>query len=209
MSTFLAIRTYAALRFRDPTNVIVQDTDWKSYVNSVYGNVLIKMPYAPWNEGSSTVVVTAGSRSVTLPTDVWRVSAVYDQTDQFPMVALEGRQQVFQEYPQQTEVGQPMHYRIFDNKLEVYPLPQVDTTFLIEYFVQPADMVGDGDIPVFPSQYHDMLVVGAVAMAYRDDGNTQQAQVYDAEYNDMLKALMIEAGQPRQDRYYEIVDTNW
>lgn len=206
---FSVLRSYAATRFRDSTNQVVSDNDWKNYINSVYGNVLITMPYAPWNQASSDLTINAGSRSVALPTDVFRVTSVWDKTDQYPMVPLEGRNQVYNEYPQQIEIGGPQHYRIFNNLLEVYPLPAVNTIFTVEYLVEAADLVNDADVPVFPQQFHDMLVAGAVGMAYRDDGNLQQASSYDNEMMEMLKALQQEAGQPQNDRYAEIVDTNW
>lgn len=206
---FSVIRTYAAARFRDPTNVIVSDADWKNYVNTAYGDVLMRFPYAPWNEASTTVTVNAGSRSATLPVNVFQVTAVYDQTNGFPMVPMEGRAQVFNEYPQQTETGQAMHYRIFGNTLQVYPLPQTNTTYVVEYLVQPAELVNDTDLPAFPEIWHDILVSGAVALAYRDDGNPAMADKYEVEAEDMTKALIQWMAQPRQDRYYEIVDTNW
>jgi hypothetical protein len=206
---FSVIRQYAATRFRDPTNVIVSDADWKNYVNTSYGDTNMRLPYAPWNELSATITINAGVRSGPLPTDVNRVTAVWNSTDQFPMVPLEGRMQVFNEYPQQIETGQSMHYRIFGNALYVYPLPQANTSFTVEYLKAPADLLNDADIPAFPETYHDILVSGAVALAYRDDGNIPMAQEYDKEAEDMVRALIQESMQPRQDRYYEITDQVW
>lgn len=206
---FSAIRTYCATRFRDPTNIIVSDADWKNYVNTAYGDVLMLMPYAPWNEASATVTVSASSHTGALPTNVFRVTAVYDATDQYPLVPLEGRMQVFNEYPTQAEVGAPVHYRVFGGNILVYPMPSASTSLTVEYLVQPSDLSADGDLPAFPEAYHDILVSGAVALAYRDDGNLQMAQAYEAEATEMKKSLIQEAGQPRQDRYYEIVDSQW
>jgi hypothetical protein len=206
---FSAIRTYCATRFRDTGNVIVTDAQWKDYVNTAYGDTLMRMPYAPWNEASTTVTIAASTRSGSLPTNVFKVLAVYDATNGFPMVPLEGRAQVFNEYPQQTEVGQAMHYRIFGGSLYVYPLPQSSTSYTVEYLVMPADLSADGDVPAFPEVWHDILVSGAVALAYRDDGNIAMAQEYEKEAAAMMAALIQDAMQPRQDRYYEIVDTNW
>lgn len=209
MTTFAALRTYAALRFRDPTNVIVSDTDWKSYINSAYGDMTMRLPYAPWNENSATIVIASGIRSGPLPTNVNRVTAVWNSTDGFPMVPMEGRMQVFNEYPQQTETGQPMHYRIFGNSLYVYPLPTTSTSFTVEYEMLPIEMVADGDVPAIPETYQDGIVAGAVAMAYRDDGNIPMAAEYEKEQEEMVRALIHDAMQPRQDRYYEIVDFQW
>lgn len=204
---FSAIRTYCATRFRDTTNVIVSDADWKNYVNSAYGDALGSVPFFPWNELSATLTIVAGVRGIPLPLDAWEVTAVYDQTNGFPMVPLEGRDQVFHIYPTQTEVGMAVHYRIFDNQLEVYPLPQSDTVYLVEYQKMPGDMVADSDLPVFPDQFHDMLTAGAVAMAYKDDGNTSMAQQFQGEFDSSLKDLKVWAMQPRQSRYYEPIDT--
>lgn len=203
---FSDIRTYAALRFRDTGLVIVDDAAWKTYVNDVYDDMLSRCTWFPWNEASSTLSVTAGTRSVALPTDVWQITAVWDTVNFLPLVPLEGRSQVFQLYPQQTEIGVAQHYRLFDNKLEVYPLPQGTTPYVVEYILRPAALVADSDLPVFPSQYHGTLAAGAVAMAYRDDGNLQMAGAYDQEYEDEVKRMLVDLMQPRTERYYEPVD---
>lgn len=203
---FSAIRTYCALRFRDTGLTIVSDTDWKSYVNSVYGDMLSRCTWYPWNEAKSTLSYTAGTRSVNLPLDVWQVLAVWDSTNFQPLVPLEGRVQVYQLYPQETETGPPMHYRVFNNGLQVYPLPTATTALVVEYIQRPADLSADADVPVFPVPYHDTIVSGAVAMAYRDDGNLQMAGAYDQEYEDSLKRMLADMMQPRQERYYQPVD---
>src|SRR5579871_959 len=170
---FSAIRTQAAFRFRDVSFQVVTDSNWKDYVNDAYQMALSATQFFPWNETSSLLTVPANTRGVSLPTDVWHVQAAWDHDNQFPLVALEGRQQVYMEYPQQTEVGQAMHYHVFNNQFNVYPMPQIDTEYKLEYSQRPADMVNDADVPVFPPQYHRMLVDGAVALAYTDDGNLQ------------------------------------
>jgi hypothetical protein len=211
---FSVIRTYCATRFRDPGFVIVADADWKNYVNDVYHEMLTQTDFYPWNEQSTTLTIAGNTgttypltRSVPLPTDVWQVTAIWDITDQFPMIPLEGRAQVYQEYPQQIELGQPMHYRIFNNMIEVYPAPTVTIQYLVEYLQMPADLVNDTDLPIFPAQWHLALAAGAVAKAYKDDGNPNQAQIYDQDYQTQMAALKAWCLQPRQDRYYEPVDT--
>lgn len=203
---FSDIRTYAALRFRDTGLVIVSDTDWKSYVNDVYDDMLTRCTWFPWNEASSTLTVTAASRSVNLPTDVWQILAVWDTVNFLPLTPLEGRVQVYQLYPQQTEIGVAQNYRVFDNKLEVYPLPQNDTPYIVEYVKRPAALAADSDVPVFPAQYHGTIAAGAVAMAYRDDGNLQMAGAFDQEYEDEVKRMLVDLMQPRQERYYQPTD---
>lgn len=206
---FSVIRTYCALRFRDVGNNVVTDASWKLYVNSAYGDVLQALPFFPWNELSTTLTYSASTRSQNLPTDAWQVLSVFNATDVWPMVELEGRENFLNLYPIQTEIGSPLHYRLFNNALQIYPLPQGSTALTVEYVAMPADLSADADLPVFPEQFHDLLVVGAVARAYRDDGNNEQASAYENEFAQMLKPLVVNMGQPRNPRFVEMTDPGW
>lgn len=203
---FSAIRQYAALRFRDASNVVVSDANWITYVNDAYQDMLARCTWFPWNEASSTVTVNAGTRSTALPADVWQILSVWDSVNFMPLVPLEGRGQVYQIYPTQTEIGVPQHYRMFGRVLQVFPLPQSNVPYTVEYVLRPSDMVADADLPVFPPQYHSCLVSKAVALAYRDDGNLQMAGAYESEYEDSVKMMFVDMMQPRNERYYEVTD---
>ena len=206
---FSVLRTYAAMRFRDVGNTIVSDANWKLYVNTAYGDVLQALPFFPWNELVTTLTYTASTRSQALPTDAWQVLSVFNGTDVWPMVELEGREQYLNLYPLQTEIGSPIHYRLFGQNIQIYPLPQNSTALTVEYISMPADMSADSDVPAFPEQFHDLLVIGALARAYRDDGNDDQASSYEAEFKEMLMPLITNMGQPRNPRFYEPVDPGW
>lgn len=203
---FSALRTFAATRFRDTGLVIVDDAAWKNYVNDAYQDMLSRCTWFPWNEAKSTLSYTPSLREQALPLDAWQVLAVWDSTNFMPLVPLEGRIQVYQLYPQQTEIGLAQHYRIFNNKLQLYPLPQATTAIVVEYVQRPADLVADGDLPVFPSIYHGAIVAGAVSLAYRDDGNLQMAGAFQSEYEDEVKRFTTDMMQPRNERYYQPVD---
>lgn len=203
---FSAIRTYSALRFRDAANVVVADTDWKTYVNDAYQDMLSRCTWFPWNEGSSTITVNSGVRSAVLPLDVWQILSVWDSVNFMPLVPLEGRDEVYQIYPTQTEIGVPQHYRMFGRSLQVFPLPQSNIPYIIEYVQRPADLAADSDLPVFPAMYHSNLVSKAVALAYRDDGNLQMAGAYEEEYESSVKLMVVDLMQPRNGRYYEPTD---
>jgi hypothetical protein len=215
---FAALRAYAATRFRDPNNVVVSDADWKFYINDAYNDMVTQCPWFPFNNATANLTIAGNAaapadpdsitRSSALPTDAWQVTAVWDKTNQFPLVPLEGRgANLYNEYPQQIEIGQAMHYRIFGNQLQVYPAPQSTTIYRVEYILRPPDMAADGDLPLFPEQYHTTIVAGALALAYTDDGNPQMAQQYNADFENEVKQFKADMAQPQQDRYWEIVDT--
>lgn len=209
MSTFLQIRQRCAARFSDGSNDIVLDATWKDYVNGRYRNVQAAHPYWPFMESRSTSIsIAAGVRSANLTTDGWRVSAVWSSTDGMPLTPLEGRAAYRTLFPlgDSEAPGIPAFYRLKANALEVYPLPQVSTTFQVDLWLPAANLTADGDLPIFPSQYHDILVSGALSDAYLDDGNYKAHDVHEGRYKELLGAMMFDLLGPRNERNYEIVD---
>lgn len=206
MSTFVQLRQYAALRFRDKGNAVVSDTDWKSYLNDAYEDMLTRCTWFPWNETAGNVTVLANTQSIALPADAWQVLSVKNGTDLLPMFPIEGRDEVNYQYPDLSVTGAPQHYRLSGPNIFVYPKPVQDTVLNLEYVHRPADMAADGDVPVFPPQYHTTIVDGALALAYTDDGNFQMAQIHEADFEAEIKAMLQDMMQPRNSRFYEPTD---
>lgn len=206
MTTFAQLRTRASVRFGDPAFDIVTDTTWKDYVNEAYREVCMLEDW-PFNETASTSVsITAGSRSATLPTNVWKVRAVYDSTNDNVLAPITNPSQVFRDYPEQTETGQPQDYRIRAQLLEVFPLPETTTTFTVHGLAYAGDLSADADVPALPTPYQHVLVPLAVAKAYRDDGNFGAAQTYESEASVILDAMRRDLLASRTDRFPTILD---
>lgn len=206
---FSVIRTRCATRFRDTAFSIVTDAEWKDYVNARYRKVQAASPYWPFEESALTSLTAfaAGDRKKPLPTNVVRVTAVWDSTHGTPLVPLEGRSDFLHLYPSQTETGPPQHYRIHDGNLYLYPLPDTAVTIQIEAFQDLTDLTSDADLPTFPAQFHDILVEGALADAYLDDGAQDQFKQHDDRFSGILNDMLQDQLQPKQERYYQIVDT--
>lgn len=198
-------------RFRDPNQNIVTDAEWTSYLNDAYRAVIAASPFWPFLEvvSCAALVVSAGTRGIALPTDVTRVTAVRNATDNIPMVPLSGTTEHIRIDPEQSTTGVPEFYRIYAGRIEVWPIPNSDTTLHVEYPAPPAMLSGASDEPVFPEQYHNLLVEGALYRAYVDDGNLEQASVHEAQYAGILGAMLFDLlGTAREDSYPTIVD-NW
>lgn len=207
---FSAIRTRCAVRFKDPANVIITDATWKDYVNHRYHEALghSGLLRAPWNEAVTTSLsVTAETRSATLPVDAWHVNSVYNSTALVKMEPLEGIAEHLRYWPDLTEDGTPVTYRIRNNTIEVYPLPSVTTALRVEYVAQLAVLSADADLPVFPQNFHGRLLVdGALADAYLDDGNQKQYDTHEAIFQAAIKDLVMWAGETQTERYPEVTD---
>lgn len=217
MSTLLQLQTRCANRFRDPTNIIVLAVDWTDYLNEAMRDIDASSMMWPWREQQTTLSVAPGVRTCQLPVGAWHVLAVWNATDQLPMVPLEGRGQYLIEYPQGTETGSPLHYRMFGDtatatltqaNLEVYPLPTVATSVRVDFWGTLPDLAGATDVPQFPAEYHHLMVEHALAQAYEDDGNTAEADRHNSRFSTLLGNMKGNlAGMSRQERNYEITDS--
>lgn len=204
---FSAIRTRCAVRFADASFAIITDATWKDYVNARYRAVSADSPYWPFlAQRSTSVSVTSETRSTILPTDAFRVQNVWDSTDKVKLEPLEGTAEHWRFWPDNTEDGVPVNYRVRNNSLEVYPLPLVTTTFIVEYAAPPSALSADADLPAFPSQYHDILVEGALADAYADDGNLKQYELHESRFQMLLARMRADLLETQTERYYQITD---
>lgn len=79
-----------------------------------------------------------------------------------------------------------------DTVLHVYPV-NTDLKIKVRYLTEPADLKEDGDEPVMPAAWHQLLVDGAVVRAYKTTDNYEAAgfmrQEYDRVLRDMVKTL--------------------
>jgi hypothetical protein len=280
-----------SLRYQDENNDQVSEAGWVAYLNDAYRDVLNSNPLWPFLKQTNLHLTfpngfTEAYRSQPLPTDVFKVTSVYNVTEQYPMRAIEGGTQHIRLYPDQTLTGVVQRYRVFNNTLEVWPLPEETTDILLDYIIAPPDLdtdpatvvtsldggvpgdftVTDLDVndtiiscvtvddtdhsltditadascpvagtlnivtanttgthivltysdfesvlastPVFPAQWHNILVLGALSMANVDDQKPQQAALYQAAWKATQMQMVADLTAGNQDRNPEFVD-NW
>ena len=139
MTTASALATACGNRFRDSTNVVVSPQQWLAYLNEALNEINTSSQFWPWLETSEqTVNLTAGTRSASLPTDVWTVNWVYDTTDDYRLIPQEGRGDQWHQDRLRSETGQPVTYRLRGSTIEVFPNPTANTTLVLEG-VKPPD----------------------------------------------------------------------
>lgn len=79
---------------------------------------------------------------------------------------MRSRETDYSDYP-----GKPRNWTIIDQKLHLWPIPDMVYTLSIDYIIEPPDLVNPTDTPILPIPYHDVLVFGAlkqIAMRERD-----------------------------------------
>lgn len=204
-----ALTARCATRFRDEDHAVYTESDWVDYVNDAYAEVIAARHDWPFLESrNESLSVTAGTGFVALPTDGWRVTAVYNATNDFPLEQLDGRADYRHWFPNPDQnLGVPELYRLRSNNLEVYPWPAATTTLHVDLYLPPALLVNSTDEPIFPEQYHRILVARALSEAHRDDGNLDMAGQYEQQYGILLGNMGDDLLSTRGERYPEVRDT--
>lgn len=198
-----------SFRYRDTGNNLVTNTEWTNYLNDTYMDVAAADPNWPFLEGQTTSLALAtGTGTISLPTNVWRVTSVYNATDKWPLAPLHGRSEYRHWFPDPTaHLGSPTYYRLRGNTLEVFPYPDRATTLHADTLGPPALLAAGSDVPVFPEPYHRVLVLGALSKAYEDDLQERWAVHYQTRYERLLQEMRAGLLSPRTEAYARINDT--
>src|SRR5690606_36779102 len=104
--------------FRDLGHRSVTEEEWVGYINDVYAEVMAARPDWPFMEHvSASLTIVPPTNIVDLPTDAWKVTAVYNATDKYPMNQVDGRDAHLWLYPQPGDArGTPQNYRLHNRQ---------------------------------------------------------------------------------------------
>lgn len=196
--TFVQLKTRCALRFRDTSNQIV--TSWTDHLNVALYRFLAEADF-PMEVTSTTLAFAAADKSKALPTDVYGVLSVRNDTDDTKLYQLDGWDAQVRAYPNRDEQGDPYHYRVLGNNLHLYPVPASAKTIEIFYRASPTAMSADGDTPGIPVRYHDALVIGALMEAYLDDADYERLGALGKRWDDYIRQAVLELTGSRHESY--------
>lgn len=133
-----------------------------------------------------------------LPSDCWKIFRVeVDGYRVFP-ANLEHRTD---------STGFPAYYYVLNNKLYFIPEPDGDYTGEIWYYRKATDLISDTDTPIFPAEYHYLIVLGVVGQAKRkrnDPAYTTYMDDYDAG-----KVLMMQDMREKQKEIFMVPRDDW
>lgn len=94
-----------------------------------------------------------------------------------------------------TTTGQPTSWYIFENTINLYPIPTSADTITLRYYKKPTELSADADVPEIPSEFNELLVVGAAYRVMQVKDNYDQAGVLQNKYDEILDKLVIKYSQ--------------
>lgn len=91
--------------------------------------------------------------------------------------------------------GKPQYWYFYGQTLRLFPVPAGAYTLSLRYYKHPTALSADGDVPSIPSNFEELIVVGAAyrTMQVKDDYDT--AAVFENKYQELLQKLVVQSSQ--------------
>lgn len=158
-----------------------------------------------WNHVAQTTTLVAGTsrysyetNAKTIDYDSFRIqrnSTFNNQTTKLRILAYEEylEKYIDQEYTNDTSVRDVPIYIVHAPNREfiVAPSPKENYDLSYEYYTVTTDLSAATDAPTIPEMYRNVIVEGAIYYAYMFRGNTQDAAVSKAKFEQHLKHMRI------------------
>jgi|SRR6478672_5337148 len=205
------IRTKVRQRIRDTS---YDATEIANYLNDTQNDVFNEYRL-PFMETTQDYTLTIGTADITagnglptnfvLPIDLILTSNGYegklDFRDTREMDMLYPDYENSTVYPNST----PTDAYKYGQTIKVFPEPDQAYTVTLRYYKRPTLLSSDSDIPSLPSEFEEMLVVGAAYRIMQVKDNYDQAGILENKYKELLDKLVMkysrnQVGQPTMMR---------
>lgn len=171
-------------RFGDTGNALHTDDEWLAYLNAAYREFLRATKW-PNLVDETTATIPAKGRSVALPAVAQQGGVVSVFVDGMPLEPQPEDLPIRNIRHWTDRPTIPVYWQIRGSRIVVLPAWDAGGTLTIAYLKAPTalTLTPAPNDPVIPETYHDALVSGALARAYRDDGNPELASAYQDEFD--------------------------
>lgn len=91
--------------------------------------------------------------------------------------------------------GVPLVAYKYAQTIRVHPVPNSAYTVSLRYYKKPTILVADGNVPDLPSEFEEVLVVGAAYRIMQVKDNYDQAAILQNKYDELLQKLALKYSQ--------------
>lgn len=109
-------------------------------------------------------------------------------------------QEIDQLYPDPTDTtsnpaGIPIYWYVYGDTIRVYPAPNSAYTVTMRYLKKPTILDADADVPELPSEFEEVLVMGAAYRVMQTKDNYDRAAIMENKYMELLDKLTVRYSQ--------------
>lgn len=168
----------------------------RSFLNDVQRDIFNDYRL-PFMETSVSYTLTAGDSDITsgagLPANFDQVVALAVTTDGAEqLITYKSIPQILQEYPDPSSVtsSAPRYWYRYGNEIKVFPSPDLAYTVTLYYIKKPTELSNDADVPEVPSNFEELLVLGATYRVHEVKDNYDKAAITERRYIEALDQMV-------------------
>jgi hypothetical protein len=197
------IITKVQLRVRDTGYSTSEITN---YLNDTQNDVFneYSLPFMQTTQGYT---LTAGVSDITngsgLPTNfVQAIDLTLTSAGQEKVLTYKDFKEIDVMYPDPDDQtanpqGVPNYWYYYGETIRVYPEPSDAYTLTLRYYKKPTLLSSATDVPEIPSEFEELLVVGAGYRVMQAKDNYDQGAILQNKYDELLAKLVVKFSQPQ------------
>ena len=94
----------------------------------------------------------------------------------------------------------PQYWYIYDETIKLFPAPNQAFNVRLRYWKKPTDLANSTDVPTIPSEFKEILVVGASYRVLQVKDNYDEAAILQNKYDELLQKLVVKYSTPQTGR---------
>lgn len=201
--TFLELQDDALERLDHSTSgSTAARTRIKRFINKTYRRLCARPGIAEFLRYSTTTIpVVASTKTYTVTAA--KVRNIYDTTNQVNLVPLASIDSIRALDPGETLTGIPTNYVLVQRtsttwSVRLWPTPSANATLQVDIEAAITELSADGDIPIIPQAFHDLLSLGARIEEYElKDDSRRRAAIEEFEFG--VRELRTDLARGRQE----------
>lgn len=127
------------------------------------------------------VMTSAGRETVLKYEDVRSIDSLYPDADDTTI----------------NPANVPSKWYFYADTIRVFPVPNDAYTITLRYYKKPTELSADADVPEIPSEFQELLIVGAAYRILQVKDNYDQAGIHQNKYDELLQKLVVKYSQPQ------------
>lgn len=193
-------------------------TEIRNYINDTINDIYNEYRLR-FMETSTPFTLTANDPDITsgsgLPTDfVQAINLSLTSSAYESVLQYKEHTEIDALYPDPTDTtihpaNVPQYWYMFGEEINVFPVPNTAYTVKLKYYKRPTMLSSDADVPDIPSEFEEILVIGASYRIFQVKDNYDKAGVLENKYQELLDKLVArysvsqvgQATQMRINRY--------
>lgn len=179
-------------------------TEIKQYLNDTQNDIFNEYRL-PFMQTSQTYTLTPNISDITngvgLPSNYTQaIDLVNTYMSSEQLIPYKQVTSLDYDYPDEDDVtahpaGIPQYWYFYTEVIKVFPVPDKAYTVTLRYYKKPSLLSADTDVPSLPSQFQELLVVGAAYRVLQVKDNYDQAAILQNKYDEILAKLVMQNAQ--------------